>query len=67
MADYLVTHSIPEVGADKAMAVRERIVRAKNQAAALSFVVADSITVDKLSISDAMRLAKAGVEVEEVK
>lgn len=64
MPDYLICTTIPEIGADKATAIRERIVRAKNEAAALKFVVADTITIDRASIDDAMRLAKNGVEVE---
>lgn len=64
MPDYLVTISIPEVGADHAMAIRERIISAPNQPQAIAFAVQDSITCERLSVRDAMRLAKAGVEVE---
>ena len=66
MPTYLVTVKIPSIGKDEATAIRERIVDAKNQAAALAFVASDTITVEKATIEDAMRLAKAGVEVEVV-
>jgi hypothetical protein len=66
MPNYLVTTKIPNIGKDDAVAIRERIVSAKNQAAALAFVASDTITVEKATIEDAMRLAKAGVEVEVV-
>jgi len=62
---YLVTCSIPETGADKATAIREQIVSAKNQAAALAHVAADTIVVEKLSTEDAVRLGAAGVEIEQ--
>lgn len=65
MPDYLCTVVIPST-MDAEGATKERIVRAKNEAAALKFIVADSIAIDRASIDDAMRLAKAGCEVEVV-
>ncbi len=73
MPDYLITTTIPlDViegdGIEKQMktapAKRERLVRAKNEAAALKHVVADTITIARASIDDAMRLAGAGARVE---
>jgi hypothetical protein len=43
---------------------RERLVRAKNQAAALAHVVADTVTIERASTEDIIRLTKAGVEQE---
>jgi len=67
MPVYLVTVKIPEAGPDKrrADATAERMVEAKNEAAALKFVVADTITIDRLSTADAVRLGAAGVEIEQ--
>jgi hypothetical protein len=76
--DYLITTTIPtatvniqnidekdprKVASEKP-AIRERIVRAKNEAAALKHVVADTITIARASIDDAMRLAGQGAKVE---
>ena len=65
MPVYLVTVKIPDVGADRIDALAERMVEAKNEAAALKFVVADTITIDRLSTADAVRLGAAGVEIEQ--
>lgn len=63
MPDYLLKTTVPT--ADHAKTVqRERIVRAKNEAAAIKHVVADTISVDRATVDDAMRLAPAGVKVE---
>jgi hypothetical protein len=65
-----VKTSLPAKGdhpAEPAQFVRERIVRAKNEAAALKHVVADTITIDRATIDDAMRLAGQGGKVEEAK
>jgi len=74
MPDYLVTCTIPIKGPNSPRidggdgpAKRERLVRAKNEAAALKHVVADTITVTRASIDDAMRLAGAGGAVEVAK
>lgn len=66
MPAYHIVTRIPEIGADKATAIRERMVEAKNEAAALKYVVADTITIDRLSTADAVRLGKAGIEIESV-
>ena len=46
---------------------RERIVRAKNETAALKHVVADTITIRRAVIDDAMRLSAQGGVVEVAK
>lgn len=63
MPDYLIIVSARPDSADQ----RERIVRARNESSALKHVIADTITIDRATIDDAMRLAKEGVEVEVVK
>lgn len=62
MPDYIITCTIPNGSAE--VHKRERIVRAKNEAAALKHVVADTITIDRATIDDAMRLAGLGGKVE---
>lgn len=65
--DYLITTAIPNptpLAAPGDQHKRERIVRAKNEAAAIKHVVADTITITRASIDDAMRLSKEGVSVE---
>ena len=42
----------------------ERIVRAKNEARALTWVVGDTITISRISVDDLVRLTKAGVDIE---
>jgi len=61
MPDYLIKTTIPH---EDTPAIRERLVRAKNQAAALKHVVADTIKVEPATIDDAMRIAGAGGKVE---
>lgn len=61
MPEYLLT--ITTRAAEKPI-VTERIVRAKNEAAAVKHVVTDTIAVDRPSGDDYMRLAKLGVEIE---
>lgn len=63
MPDYLVKTTIPN---EDAPATRERIVRARNRAAALQHVVSDTISIEAASIDDAMRLAANGGKVETV-
>lgn len=46
---------------------RERIVRAKNEAAAIKHVVSDTLTVRRAGIDDAMRLSAVGGKVETAK
>ena len=72
MPEYLVTCTIPITGQHSPRldggdgpAKRERLVRAKNEAAALRHVVADTITIARASIDDAMRLAAQGAKVEQ--
>jgi predicted GNAT family acetyltransferase len=69
--DYLVTCTIPNAaplgtpGGSAEVHQRERIVRAKNEAAALKHVVSDTITITRATIDDAMRLAGVGAKVEQ--
>lgn len=61
MPHYLLTTSIPSEGAP---VVRERLVQARNEAAAIKHVVADTIQIRRAGIEDAMRLAgTAKVEI----
>lgn len=55
--DYHVTTSI-----DKTKT--ERIVRAKNEAAAIRHVVADTLVIRRATVDDAMTLGAAGGKVE---
>jgi hypothetical protein len=65
MPDYLITTILRS--ADEATGVqRQRIVRAKNEAAALKHVVADTITITRATLDDAMRLSGEGVKIENV-
>lgn len=43
----------------------ERLVSAKTEAAALKHVVSDTITIDRASVADAVRLGAAGIEIEQ--
>lgn len=61
MPDYLIKTTIP---GEKTPVVRERLVRAKNEAQAIRHVVTDTLTIDRASIDDAVRLAQAGGKVE---
>lgn len=58
MPDYLIITAL-----DKDTKT-ERIVRAKNEAAAIKHVVSDTITVRRAFVDDAMRLAGKGGVVE---
>lgn len=62
MPDYLIVIH-PNDQDDR----RERIVRAKNKAQAIAHVVADTLKVDVASTDDAMRIGRAGGEVETAK
>lgn len=64
MPDYIVRISSKPAAADAEPVVTERIVRAANQARAIGRVVADSITVEIAETPEIIRLAKAGVELE---
>ena len=62
MPDYLITVSTGKQPDDS---VTERLVRAKNEARALAHVVADTVKVERATMDDAIRLSKAGVELEQ--
>lgn len=61
MPDYLIKTIMPARGdhpAEPAQYTRERIVRAKNEAAAIKHVVADTITVGRATLDDAIRVGE---------
>lgn len=60
-----VTTRVYRVGLTTDSALEVRLVRAANQARALSHVVKKSVTVEVCSVDDALALGKAGVEVED--
>lgn len=66
MPDYLIKTIIRnEVTSDSKPITVERIIRAKNEAAAIKHVVADTLTVDRATIDDGIRIGKieqAGAE-----
>jgi hypothetical protein len=64
---YLITLKIPDIGPDRIDALSERMVEAKNETAALKHVLADSVTVDRLSTADAVRLGAQGHEIEQAR
>lgn len=64
MPDYLVTTTATPKAADAKAVTTERLVRAPNQARAIAHVVNDTVTVTVALTEDAMRLAKAGVDLE---
>jgi hypothetical protein len=43
----------------------ERLVRAKNEARAIAHVVKDTISIDRASTDDVIRLTQAGVKMEQ--
>lgn len=65
MADYLVRISTTPAAADAKPIITERLVRAKNQAQAIGHVVADSVTVAVADTEQIIRLATAGVKLEQ--
>jgi hypothetical protein len=60
MPDYVVT-----VTTDNGSTKVERLVRAKNEARAIAHVVMDSVTIERAKTDDIVRLAQAGVVVEQ--
>jgi hypothetical protein len=60
--DYLIRTTIP----GDTPATRERIVSAKTKAQAIAHVVADTLTIEVATTSDAMRIAAAGGALEVV-
>ena len=50
MPDYLITIA----GESK----RERIIRAKNEAQAIRHIIADTVTIDRATLDDAIRVGK---------
>ncbi len=63
MPDYIVRISAASKVVDAKMV--ERLVTAKNQAQAVGHVVKDTIGVELAGTQDIIRLAKAGVELEQ--
>jgi hypothetical protein len=64
MPDYCIRITAKPAEVEAPAIVTERLVRAKNEARAIAHVVKDTISVDRATIDDAMRLAKLNVEVE---
>lgn len=65
MPDYVVKITAPvEAGPGADTVTTERLVRAKNQAQALSHVTDRMVAVALAETEDIVRLAKAGVELE---
>lgn len=64
MPDYVIKITAKAPAADAKPTVTERLVRAKNEAAAVKQVVADTISVERATGDDYMRLAKLGIEIE---
>jgi hypothetical protein len=52
MPDYLI---ITKLDSDTK---RERIIRAKNEAQAIRHVIADTVTIDRATLDDAIRVGK---------
>lgn len=67
--DYLITTIIPNAaplgtpGGSAAVHKRERIIRAKNEAQAIRHVVADTVTIDRATLDDAIRVGKIEIAV----
>lgn len=64
MPDYLVKVQTKAPAADAKPVVTERLVRAKNEARATSHVVSDTVSIDRASTDDVIRLTQAGVTLE---
>ena len=62
MPDYLVKTTVARMEA--AGYVRERLVRAKNEARAVAHVVKDTVAIERASNDDIIRLTQAGVSME---
>lgn len=65
MPDYLVKTIIAENDEKSTTTMRERLVRAKNEARAIAHVVADTVSIDRASTDDVIRLTKEGVTMEQ--
>lgn len=64
MPIYLVKTFFAEQDELKATTVRERLVSAKNEARAIDHVLADTVTIERASFDDVIRLTKAGIGLE---
>lgn len=64
MADYLLQITTTPAVADAKPVTVKRLVRAKNQAQAISHVVKDSITVAVAETEDIIACAESGVKLE---
>jgi len=67
MKDFMIKTTIPARADGEEPTVRERLVRARNQAQALKHVVLDTIQVGAATTEDAMRIAAAGGKLEQAK
>lgn len=64
MKDFIIKTTIPARTDGDEPAVRERLVRARNQAQAVKHVVLDTIQAGAATTEDAMRIASAGGKLE---
>lgn len=64
MPDYVLKITAKPAEVEAPAIVTERLVHAKNEARAISFVVGDTISCDRATVDDVIRLTKAGVERE---
>ena len=62
MPDYLVTTKLTLISTEgeirKETAQVERIIRAKNEAQAIRHIIADTVTIDRATLDDAIRVGK---------
>lgn len=65
MPDYWIRITAKPAEVESPAITTQRLVRAKNEARAIAHVVKDTISVDRASVDDIVRLTKAGVEVEQ--
>lgn len=63
MPDYVLKIIATKATVDQPI-VTERLVRAKNEARAIAHIVKDTISIDRATVDDVVRLTKMGVEVE---
>lgn len=66
MPDYRITVTTVAKLPEAQEVTIERLIRAKNEARAIAHIVKDTITVERASVDDVVRLTKAGVDIEVV-
>ena len=60
MPDYLIRTTIqnPSDKDSSPTVTRERIIRAKNEAQAIRHIIADTVTINRATLDDAIRVGK---------